>query len=117
MPYLIRIHWENTLNIPDPHLWAWTHGSTVQNDVAPAGQDGFGLVFDLEVVRPEFNFKFKSGLGIAGPWEPSSLDRVFAPQLMDESTIVPNEIWSRGDRAFVYDVEPKRPEVSSAGDF
>jgi 1,4-alpha-glucan branching enzyme len=117
VPFPIRIHFENSRNISNPHLWQWSEGSSIQRDFAPTGSDAFGPIFDIEVVHSQFYFKFKSGPGTAGPWESDSLKRRYRPQHVEGDTLLPAEIWCRGDRAFVYDVEPRRPEAETSQQF
>ena len=117
MPFTIRIHFGNSGKIINPHLWQWSDGSSIQGDFAPMASDAFGPIFDIEVVRSEFKFKFKSGAGTAGPWESASLERRYRPQHVEGDTLLPAEIWCRGDRAFVYDVEPKRAEAETSQEF
>jgi pullulanase/glycogen debranching enzyme len=115
MPFLIRVHFDNARGLHDPHLWQWADGATATRDFAPVGHDAFGDVFDVEVERADFRFKFKQGPGTAGPWEPDSLNRFYSWLTMGAGTVTPAEIWVKGDKAFVYHVEPRRAETVSAG--
>jgi len=94
MAFQIRIHYDNANGFARPHLWQWADGSTATADVAPAGHDGFGAVFDVQTVRSEFRFKFKDGPGTGGPWEGDRLDRFYSWLSIDGSTISPDEIWT-----------------------
>jgi 1,4-alpha-glucan branching enzyme len=114
MPFPIRVHFENSRGFQNPHLWQWADGSAATADFAPTGQDSFGVVFDIQVTRSEFRFKFKEGAGTAGPWEPDSLNRFYSWLTIGPNAMTPAEIWVKGDKAFVYHVEPRQPEAESA---
>jgi 1,4-alpha-glucan branching enzyme len=113
MSFPIRVHFDNSRGFRKPHLWAWYDASTRQEDVAPAGEDTFGPFFDLTAVRNFVRFKFKDGAGQAGPWEPEDFDRSAWPLLRPDG---PDEVWCRGDRAFVYHSQPKTPASASAAE-
>jgi hypothetical protein len=117
MSFKIRVHFDNSRGLHDPHLFRWNDGSSLTDDLATTGSDAFGVFFDLEVVRSEFMFKFKANHGLAGPWEDDSLNRFYSWLAIGPGRIEPAEIWCKGDKAFVYDVEPKAPEVISADNF
>ena len=108
MPSL-TIHYDNASSFATPHLWVRYAGSAEQDHVAPSGRDAFGPVFTPELKRPDFGFTFTDGAV-----EPTWADgrerhyRVIAE---------PGEIWCRADKAFVYDVEPRRPAAGTAADF
>jgi 1,4-alpha-glucan branching enzyme len=108
----ITIHHDNGRSFAAPHLWVWYDGSAESDDVAPSGQDAFGPVFTVEARRPAFHFMLKDGAGAtAGVWEDDAVRRSYR--------ITPGvgEIWCRADKAFVFDVEPRRPEAGTAADF
>jgi hypothetical protein len=69
------------------------------------------------VKRPEFQFKFKDGSGVAGPWESDGLNRSFRPLGDVSATLLPDEVWCRSDKAFVYSVRPRSPEAVRAADY
>lgn len=117
MPYPITVHYDNAPGFPAPHLWIWYAASAAPEDVAPTGQDAFGPVYAVQVKRPEFRFKFKDGPGTAGPWEGDDRERDYRPRRLENNQVAPNEVWARGDRAFVYDVAPRAPEAISAAAF
>jgi 1,4-alpha-glucan branching enzyme len=117
MPFPIRVHFDNSSGFQNPHLWQWADGSSRTGDFAPSGQDSFGPFFDIEVSRPEFRFKFKAGSGTAGPWEADRLNRFYSWLTIGPGAISPAEIWAKGDKAFVYHVEPRAPESESAETF
>ena len=114
MPFQVRVHFDNSRGLNNPHLWQWNAGSNVTGDFAPTCHDDFGLIFDIQVVRSEFRFKFKSGPGIAGPWEDDSLNRFYSWLEIQDGGISPAEIWCTGDKAFVYHVLPRKLEPISA---
>jgi hypothetical protein len=116
MSFRMTLHYDNTAKFGRPHLWVWYEDSHSPDDLAPTGADPFGLVFDVELKRAKFNFKFKDGLGVLGPWEAPSLERTFRHYAASNGALL-NEIWCRGDKAFVYPVEPRRPETLSAAEF
>lgn len=109
MGFPVTIHYDNSRQLVDPHLWVWYSGSDQPQDFAATGSDGFGRVFAVDVRRPVFQFKLKSGAGTAGPWEEAALDRTLSHG--------PSEIWCRGDKAFVYQVEPRASEAVDAAAF
>ena len=117
MRFPIRIHFDNSANLNDPFLWIWYDGSDQPDEFAPTGSDDYGLIFDCTVKRSRFSFKFKQGSGVIGPWEPLELDRDYRAQGMTDTRLTPNQIWCKGDRAFVYTVLPRSPELISAADF
>ena len=79
MAFNIDIHYDNSLGFANPYLWVWYSGSDLPDDLAPTGNDAFGVLFQVQVKRQEFRFKFKDGPGHAGPWEDPALDRSFRP--------------------------------------
>jgi 1,4-alpha-glucan branching enzyme len=108
----ITIHYDNARSFAAPHLWVWYAGSAESEDVAPSGHDAFGPVFTAEVRRRDFRFMFKDGAGASAPvWEDDAVRRSY------RITPAGDEIWCRADKAFVHDVEPRRPEAASAADF
>lgn len=117
MPRIVRIHFDNSQQIANPHVWLWHPASSVVGDFPATGSDAFGAIFDAEFIRADFFFKFKSGPGIGGPWESQSLHRTYRPPEVEGAVIPPEEIWCRGDRAFLYHSEPKAPETASAPEF
>jgi hypothetical protein len=111
MPTNVTIHYDNTGAFADPHLWVWYDGSDVSDDFAATSQDDSGLVFTVQVRRPEFRFMFKDGPGgSAAVWEDDALRRRY------RTTPVLREIWCQADKAFVYEVPPRRPEPRSAAE-
>ncbi|MFV1982653.1 MAG: alpha-amylase family glycosyl hydrolase [Thiohalomonadales bacterium] len=117
MPMSMVIHFDNALAIDNPYLWIWYEGSAINEDVAPITSDDFGLVFQVEVRQSRFRFKFKQGSGSAGPWEHDSLNRRYRPQKLSNNTLFPSEIWCKGDKAFVYHQQPRKPEAQTAAEF
>jgi hypothetical protein len=110
----ITLHFDNNRGCQVPHLWVWYDASTTSDDFAPTGEDAFGLVYQIAVRRPRFRFKFKAGQGTAGPWEPLTLERLYQALQETADTMSPAKIWCRGDKAFVYHVEPRAPEAEPA---
>ncbi len=117
MPFSVRIHYDNAPMFGAPHAHFWYPGLRETDESAPTEQDGFGPIFHVLTREPRFFFKFKDGTGLAGPWEGPSLDRVHEPLAVQRPNDPPAEIWVRGDRAFVYRVEPRAPEAESAEEF
>jgi 1,4-alpha-glucan branching enzyme len=117
MPFPIEIHYDNRPGFRRPHLWIWYEGSPIPDKCEPRGEDSFGFVYDCSVEQPEFSFKFQEGekrLGTARPWEGPCTDRCYRPLEQSADSIFPNKIWCRGNKAFVYRVEPRKPEHDSA---
>ena len=112
MPFQMRIHFDNSGGFSEPHLWVWYDGSPVTHDLAPAGKDAYGPYYDLVVIRSFARFRFKDGSGTLARWEPEARNREMWP--LESEAPVGGEVWCRGDRAFVYHVEPRRPEGSAA---
>ena len=117
MSFSIIVHYDNSPKFAQPHLWVWYAGSHQTEDLAPTGTDAFGKVFAVQLKRSSFSFKFKEGPGTAGPWESDALNRNFRPQKAPSGAPSVNEIWCRGDKAFVYPVLPRAPEAQSAATF
>jgi len=117
MPFTITVHYDNSPGFRAPHLWVWYEGSGRAQDLAPAGQDAFGPVYEVAAGRPSFRFKFKDGLGIDGPWEGQRLERTYQPRERRGDDLTPGEIWCSGDKPFVYEVEPRAPEMETAAEF
>ncbi|MEA2843596.1 MAG: isoamylase [Actinomycetota bacterium] len=116
MRFPLTVHYDNGRRFVRPHLWIFYAGSALVEDVAPTSVDDFGPVFETDVSRPEFGFTFKEGPGTFGPWEGPGFDRSH-PTTVAGIDIDPNELWCRGDRAFVYTVRPADPEQETAPDF
>ena len=116
MPHSITIHFDNVSKLSDPSLWVWYDGVDITHNVSPTGHDDYGLIYEVEVIQPRFHFKFKQGDGHDGPWEDDSLNRSYYPQKMN-GTLSPNQIWCKGDKAFVYDVLPRKSEPDTAEQF
>lgn len=106
MAPLLTVHYDNGASLTDPHLWGWYAGSAVHDDVAPSGEDDFGLMYEVPVRRPAMGFTFKQGPGVAGPWEPGNMDRSFQPLTWREDHVEPAHVWCRAGRAFVYPIRP-----------
>lgn len=114
----ITIHYDNTLGFAQPYLWVWYEGTGRSVEIAPAGQDTFGYLFHFQAIRSRFNFKFKDGPGMDVKWEDDHLNRSFG--LMKGKPgpgAFMREIWCRADKAFVYPVMPRPPEMIDAADF
>jgi 1,4-alpha-glucan branching enzyme len=117
MSFSIRLHYDNRAGFDQPYLWIWYEGLRIQHDFAPIGEDSFGFVYDCSIEQQEFWFKFKEGPGTTGPWEVTGLDRYYRPLERSENNVSPNEIWCKGDKPFVYHVEPVTPQDRTAEDF
>jgi len=117
MPYTLHIHYDNAFKFAQPYIWIWYAGSSKRHDLPPTGEDAFGSVFTVEVIRPRFKFKFKDGAGDSGPWEDARLDRTFDPMEINDSQLSPDHIWIKADKPFVYEVLPRNAETQSAADF
>lgn len=103
MRHKLRIHYDNGNGFIEPHLWMWvTDGSTLEKEIAPAGNDSFGVYFDVGFNRSSFFFKFKDNHVKKGIWEDEGLDRCYHLQLGPE-------IWTMSDRHNVYHVLPQSP--------
>ena len=104
----ITIHYDNSRSFAAPHLWVRYPGSDESHDVTPSGRDSFGPVFTVELMRPALDLTFTDG---AAP--------VWRDDAMHFDRVPPTgaEIWCRADKAFVYDVEPRRPEPGTAAEF
>lgn len=117
MPFRIRVHFDNSARFLDPHLWQWSDGSSITSDLAAGGRDAFGPFYDVDVAKSGFRFKFKDGPGTSGPWEPDSLNRAYTSSAATARARAVREVWTKGSNAFVYRVEPRRPESESAASF
>jgi 1,4-alpha-glucan branching enzyme len=117
MTFTIEVHFDNADQLTDPHLAFWFPGGGDPTVVAAMGSDGFGAVYQITVNRRRFQFMFKEGPGLSGRWEQFGLMRQFRPLEESGSALKPSEIWCKGDRAFVYHVEPRAPETETAEQF
>jgi 1,4-alpha-glucan branching enzyme len=117
MPFPVRVHFDNSAGFVAPHLWVWYDGAALgqDEDLAQTGADTFGPFFEFTSKRNFFRFKFKEGSGQTGPWELQSLERMAWP--LEQPNGNPDEIWCKGDRAFVYHVIPRAPEAVDAPTF
>jgi hypothetical protein len=113
----VSIHYDNSAGFSDPYLYVWYAGAAAADDFKATGTDGFGAVFEVEVKRSDFSFKFKNGPGTSGAWEGPGLDRRFRPLKGVPDAQVMTEFWCRGDKAFVYPTLPAVPEADSAANF
>ena len=115
-----HVHYDNALGFAQPRLWVWYRASAQPpGDFAPTSQDTFGPIFQVQVERPELEFKFKDGPGgLPVRWEPDSVNRRYEPlELIGTHGLNPGEIWVRASRVFVYPVELRQPESQSAAQF
>jgi hypothetical protein len=115
MAFPVRIHFDNAAGLASPRLWVWNDGSAAGREIAPTGSDGFGPYYDLDVVRNFFQFKFKDSGQSPPAWEPSRLEREAWPLPLPGGAR--DEMWCRGDRAFVYHQAPAVPGSRSAEGF
>lgn len=79
MSFNVTIHYANEHGYSEPHLWIWYDGSSIHHDIAACRTGDFGAVYEVDVLRSNFYFKFKQGPGVDGPWEASNLARRFVP--------------------------------------
>lgn len=64
MRHNVRIHYDNKDGFHEPVMWVWvSDGATLEREVTPNGSDEFGVYYDLNYNRSEFNFIFKDGKG------------------------------------------------------
>ena len=75
-------------------------------DVPASRRDHWGAVFELEVARPTFSFKFKDGVGPDARWESSDRDRTATVPFGADP-----ELWAVARSTFVYRVEPTPQEA------
>lgn len=112
----VIVHYRNTRHFADPRLHV-SYGGSLDPALVPAsGADGFGSIFAFQAARTQFTFKFKDGPGSGGQWEPGGFERRFRP-VSDPAASMLSEIWCTGEKPFIYPVEPRPPEVQSAGEF
>src|SRR5918992_6265376 len=106
----LRLHYDNGYAFADPSVWVWHGASTMEpQDVPATGRDRWGAVFDLDVARPVFSFKFKDGGGPRARWEPDGRDRTATVPVGANP-----ELWAVSRSTFVYRVEPAPIEAGSA---
>ncbi|MFW5991776.1 MAG: alpha-amylase family glycosyl hydrolase [Halanaerobiaceae bacterium] len=104
MKHSILIHYDNSNGFDTPIMWVWvSDGATLEREVEPAGADDFGVYFDLNYNRSNFNFLFKDGKGEDVLWEDKTLERNFHICLGEE-------IWTMADRHNIYNVPPAAPQ-------
>lgn len=110
MAFPVRIHFDNSAGFGTPRLHAWYDRSALTHDQAQAGTDSFGPYFDVDAVRNFVRFKFRDDA--IGRWEDDGLAREAWPLPPPGGR---DEIWCKGDRAFVYHGVPKplQPIVAS----
>ncbi|MHC1726680.1 MAG: alpha-amylase family glycosyl hydrolase [Syntrophobacteraceae bacterium] len=114
MPSIV-IHYNNSGKFLSPALHLWYPGSQGR-DIMPSKSDSFGPVFETDVLRADFGFKFKDAAR-EGAWEGPGLDRCFKGYASISGSGMLNEIWCKADKAFIYPVQPKTPEPALASDF
>jgi 1,4-alpha-glucan branching enzyme len=114
--FRVRFHYDNAPLFNPPYLYVEYAGGEPEV-LPPTGVDGYGVVWDAELERSEFRFKFKEGPGLEGRWEGLALTRSFEPIAAPAPAGFLNEVWCRGDKAFIYPMEPRRPEAVSAAGF
>jgi 1,4-alpha-glucan branching enzyme len=110
MRHNVRIHYDNKDGFHEPVMWVWvSDGATLEREVTPNGSDEFGVYYDLNYNRSEFNFIFKDGKGEHGRWEDEEYNRTFHICLGDE-------VWAMANRHNIYNVRPAEPQ-GNAKDF
>ena len=103
MNHKVRIHYDNANRFPEPVMWVWvSDGATLEREIEPAGQDDFGVYFDLSYNRSNFHFIFKDGRGENVRWEDQDKNRSY-------QMCLGKEIWTRADRHNIYHVRPAEP--------
>ena len=113
MAVRLTIHYDNLAGLAQPHLRLWqADANTV--DLAPAGGDEFGPLWELPLVPPELIFTFTAGPGAA---QTDGHDRRVRPLVGTDGGLDPGQVWCRGDRAFVYPVRPADPQPEPAAAF
>ena len=113
MPFQLRIHFNNSAGLVAPRLHAWYDSSSMTHDLPPSDVDAFGPFFDFEPVRNFVRFKFRDDAN--GRWESAGLERESWP--LDTPLGIRDEIWAKGDRAFLYHLEPRQPKAQTAAQF
>lgn len=99
----VRVHYDNRLGFLQPAMWVWVgDGTTLEKEIIAAGEDSFGVYYDVKTNRSSFSFKFKDGPGRKTLWEEPYCDRYYHLQLGPE-------IWTMAGRHNVYHVPPARP--------
>jgi 1,4-alpha-glucan branching enzyme len=108
-----KVHYDNYAKFDQPYL-AIQNGDSVQ-EYAPSGQDEFGFMYDVTIAVTNFQFRFKDGAGETQKWENESLTRTL-PKKRGKRPAT-QEVWCKGYNAFVYKVEPRKAEATSAAEF
>lgn len=115
MAYNIKIHYKNISGFVNPDIVIWYEGSSLTSIFQSIAQDTYGYIYHIPVARRDFYFKFKeSG---SNNYEEDWLTRYYTSQRRSGDNVYPDEIWCKGDKAFIYHQEPAKPEAISAEDF
>jgi len=117
MPAEAIIHYDNSRDFSEPHLWVWYDGSGHREDLAADSSDEFGPTYRFIPRRPGFYFKFKDGSGTKGPWEPEGMERHSEVAAAVTGTQNAADLWVQADKAFIYLVRPRRAEHMTADEF
>jgi 1,4-alpha-glucan branching enzyme len=115
MSLTLRLHYDNAAGFKDPYIVIQYFKDKGTYEFASTGKDDFGLVYELQIERSNFYFRFKDGAGKTQTWEGEHLTRHYEGKGRKYAS--PCEIWVKGSNAFVYIVEPRIPERESASDF
>ncbi len=106
----LRVHYDNFPGLANPRLALQFKGSDQVHEFEATGRDNFGLVYEFAVEKPGFGFRFRDG----DHWEDASLTRYYGVRGRAKAG---EELWCKGNNAFVYTIEPRRPEDQTAADF
>src|SRR5687768_2279663 len=108
-----KVHYDNYAKFDQPYL-VIQNGENVQ-EYAATGQDEFGFIYDVTIAVTNFQFRFKDGAGETKNWESETLVRTLPKKRGKRPAF--QEVWCKGYNAFVYLVEPRKVESTTAAEF
>src|SRR5262245_27623620 len=114
MAMQLKIHYDNYAGFHNPYLAIQLDSESKIQEHSPSGQDHFGFIYEMATNQSISYIRFKDGASDVSGWEDERLLREYSFLTAHNTS---QEIWCKGYNAFVYPVEPSRPEPQSSADF